>query len=445
MSIWFIENVKCISIDCPKLTNLAIGLNMDKLQPEVFNSIFENGDCCIESNPDLSLTSPIVTCKNGRVDSIVWENLSLDGFINSSAIPSNTNLMRLNHNYITGDFPNFPNNLKILNLWQNNVNGTLPLQFPLGLVYLILDDNLITGQLPSKLPNNLDLLTIDGNRLTGSIENLTLGQLSYLRVSNNMLVGKLPSIPVGLNTLIVHNNYLNGNASKIPMGVQSLYLGYENEPGNKFTGVLRLLKPVKLYINYNLISDIEIKDSSALIECDISYNPLLDSQNLDNLNSCTKKGIYKITPPDTFTSVSPWTLISGKTSDSTLLEETTILTASLAPEYNTNIPSDSAEKWLNENSIVVTVFALFITCFLAIVIYLYLRVRSHGSPGSTSTSRKGSFIPRRASAAVTVEVDRSDGYTHKYHYDLKKKPSAAVIANLELVAVNKKGDYTKKS
>ena len=172
-----------------------------------------------------------VTCNvNERVDQISWPNMGLNGIINGTAIPSRVTLLFLQVNQLT---------------------GSIPTALPNGLILLSLYRNDLTGQIPSDLPNALTTLYIDGNKMSGDLPNF-------------------------------------------PSTLEKLSLGESGNPGNRFTGTLKLNRPDLLYINDNLITDVIILDSSRINPswCDLSNNPLLGNLNIDGLTMCIKNGLY---------------------------------------------------------------------------------------------------------------------------------------------------------
>ena len=127
---------------------------------------------------------------------------------------------------------------------------------------------------------------INGTAIPSNIINLW--------VANNELTGSIPDmLPIGLVSLNLDINKLSGDLPQFPSTLESLGLGWPGAPGNNhFTGTVRMNRPTYLRINYNWITDVLVQDSSSLITCDLSYNPLLSNPNLANLPMCTKTGLY---------------------------------------------------------------------------------------------------------------------------------------------------------
>ena len=199
-------------------------------------------------------TADGVVCVSQGVTEISWVNIILYGMINGTAIP---------------------NGITRLILWDNQLTGSIPSIFPGGLKILDLNYNRLTGSIPSTLPSGLTHFYLDGNQLSGD----------------------LPIFPISL---------------------QLLYLGYPGNPGNYFTGTLRLNQPNEVYINFNWITDVIIQDRSQInpSQCDLSNNPLLGNPNIALLTMCAKNGLYSA-------SLLPNTLTTIKTTTSTRFMTTT--------------------------------------------------------------------------------------------------------------------------
>eukprot|EP00835_Amoeboradix_gromovi_P006914 NODE_941_length_2903_cov_0.299572.p1 type:complete len:200 gc:universal NODE_941_length_2903_cov_0.299572:2706-2107(-) len=94
--------------DCELVIKLAIGLHLDIVNPDKFKKVYSN--CC--NTPDVGLGT---ICKSGRVVSIDWRELSLNGTIKTEFIPPMLKYLSLYGNNITGPIPeNFPASLKYL-------------------------------------------------------------------------------------------------------------------------------------------------------------------------------------------------------------------------------------------------------------------------------------------------------------------------------------------
>eukprot|EP00834_Sanchytrium_tribonematis_P006663 NODE_512_length_6656_cov_0.587006.p3 type:complete len:339 gc:universal NODE_512_length_6656_cov_0.587006:377-1393(+) len=172
------------------------------------------------------------TCTDGHVKTIDWSSLGLTGTVKGEYLPPQ---------------------LTFLSLYQNKITGSIPTSLPATLTYLQLNSNMLTGTLPTKIPPGLQFLALNENKMTGV----------------------LPDFPDSL----VH-----------------LSISFPSALGNQFTGTLKLNKPQFIYIASNKIQDIIVKDSSAIVDCDISNNPLLrnplfGNPHLGNLQACKQTGL----------------------------------------------------------------------------------------------------------------------------------------------------------
>ena len=237
-----------ISLDCPDMINLGFGLNINNYQPTIWTAL--QVDCC---------TAEGVTCVADRVTQINWDNLGIDGNINGTALPSS---------------------LISLFAWNNGISGNLHFGFPPGMTEIGLWSNYFTGTIP-ELPNGLLLFDVSWNQLTGN----------------------LPLLPSGLQELHLHGNQLFGDLSTIPPTLRDLTIGWSpNGWGNLFYGSLTLSQPSVVQINFNLISDINILDTSLLTTCDLSNNPLFGNPQLIFLATCLQNELFNAsTLPKTIT------------------------------------------------------------------------------------------------------------------------------------------------
>ena len=277
--------VYSISIDCPNVITLAKGLNLDVQQPALMTKL--NLNCCTGSDTG-------ITCSTNRVTIINWYNLNLNGVINASAIPTSLLELSLGTNSITGPFPQiFPPGLQYMWLFNNMMTGAIPANLPSSLLQIILNYNYLDGPIPNPLPPNLSIFSAYGMSLTGNIPNPLPDTLTNLNVFSNELTGSLPnSLPPNLSLLQVVSNQLTGLMPPLPATLQYLELGYAAQPGNSFSGSISLNQPIRCSINYNWITNIVISDPSQLVDCDISFNPLLEHKNDPSLSRCLKNGLY---------------------------------------------------------------------------------------------------------------------------------------------------------
>ena len=138
-----------ISVDCPNVINLAIGLHLDASQPAIYTQL--QTDCCSGT----SGTSPYVQCVSQRVTEIWWGSKGLTGTINGTALPSGLTILSFPSSSIIGPMPStFPIGLTYMDLSQNSINGTMPKALPSGLQTLYLNSNQMGGDIPP-LPSSI--------------------------------------------------------------------------------------------------------------------------------------------------------------------------------------------------------------------------------------------------------------------------------------------------
>ena len=225
-----------LSIDCPDMVNLAIGMKVNRSSPSLFSAI--QNDCCNVN---------AVQCYSGRVWLLSWDNYGFDGYINETAIPRAIYHLSLANNKLNGSFPNLPLTVGVVYLDRNNFFGTFPSIWPPVLTILCAYSNKLSGFVSSTFPLSLISLFINGNRFTGS----------------------LPPLPISLKSLSIGS-------------------------GNKFSGTLTLHQPVQVSISGNLISDIVISNITSITTCDLSNNPLLGNPNLVSFTMCTMSSLYTL-------------------------------------------------------------------------------------------------------------------------------------------------------
>ena len=190
--------------------------------------------------------------------------------------------------------------------------------------------------------------------LTGFINGSALPQaLTKLRLNQNEIVGHLPTTwPKGMMHIEVNKNYLYGDISQVifPPTMQILQLGWPNEYGNHFSGTLNLYRPVSVKINHNLITGIQINDTSLLNNCDLSDNPLLGNFKINNLTQCRMNYLFPAIIPSTtvetvtaFITIATIQLVKSECAD-TIPGNTTSMTldGKYSKEvYNTSQPENS--------------------------------------------------------------------------------------------------------
>ena len=200
---------------------------------------------------DLSGPIPDELGRLTNLQKLLLHNNSLSG-----SFPDLRGLRNLTHLWLSGadhsvgaggGIPTWLNgltNLVELNLWGNELGGTIPsLSRLTSLKLLKLQNNSLTGSIPTWLGsmNSLGGLYLHNNDLTGSVPS-QLGQLTRLRrlwIDRNELTGSIPAAlgsMSNLGTLNLHTNRLSGS---IPTELGNLsrlqHIGLHN---NQLTGTI---------------------------------------------------------------------------------------------------------------------------------------------------------------------------------------------------------------
>ncbi len=180
-------------------------------------------DCIITNSAiaDLTLQRNIINVTSGIVVSQI-EKDALIALYNATDGPNWTNTWDLNADVSTwhGVTLNSTGNVIDLNLFDNNLKGTIPSQIGdfSKLESLNFDNNTLTGQVPieiEKLASSLKRLSLSLNELEGEfpIQITKLVTLEKLDISRNSLTGELP-VEIGnlieLRTLLLGDNSLTG-------------------------------------------------------------------------------------------------------------------------------------------------------------------------------------------------------------------------------------------
>eukprot|EP00834_Sanchytrium_tribonematis_P007361 NODE_654_length_4980_cov_0.656833.p1 type:complete len:818 gc:universal NODE_654_length_4980_cov_0.656833:2036-4489(+) len=160
--------------------------------------------------------------------------------------------------------PLIPGHIKYLEFTNANISGYLP-QFAEGLETLKLTNLKLMGGLPL-LPSTLKILDVTYCELSGGI----------------------PPLPPNLQALYLNGNQLSGPLPVFPDSLSIVVLGDKVNEGNTFTGTLNLYKPSLIILGNINISNVQINDTSKLVNCDLSFNPLSNSTLLSNYTICTQ-------------------------------------------------------------------------------------------------------------------------------------------------------------
>ncbi|XP_039685633.1 probable leucine-rich repeat receptor-like protein kinase At1g35710 isoform X2 [Medicago truncatula] len=132
----------------------------------------------------------------------------------------------LSSNYLKGPVGNL-NQLQLLNISHNNIQGSIPLElgFLRNIITLDLSHNRLNGNLPNFLTNltQLDYLDISYNLLIGTLPSKFFpfnDNLFFMDLSHNLISGQIPSHIRGFHELNLSNNNLTGT---IPQSLCNVY------------------------------------------------------------------------------------------------------------------------------------------------------------------------------------------------------------------------------
>ena len=141
-------------------------------------------------------------------------------------------------NHLTSTLPlNLPNTLEEVWFENNKFTGSVPddLDRLEDLRFIDISNNQITGTIPSYFTKMTRLYSIAlaGNKLTGSIPNFYMPSLDVLDFADNKLTGMPDIFPPSLNELLLGSNLLKG---RFPDEEYLESLSQLNVTGNDFTG-----------------------------------------------------------------------------------------------------------------------------------------------------------------------------------------------------------------
>ena len=258
LNMFLVFYLQVYASDCDLIVSLATGLGFSEFTSRKLSSLVN--DCCAAGNG--------ITCVNETVTRIDWAGMGLSGTINATAIPSQISYFAMAHNQITGNFPLLPDTVNYVYMFVNKLNGTLP-RPPASVFDYRVWLNDLNGDIPTFLGYNL--FHAHYNRISGSIP--SLDGIYQFSMSNNLLTGSIPPLR-HMRSFYVEGNLLSGNVPTLPPFLEHFHLGSLGANTNNIYGELVIDKPVLLYLVNNSFTNITIKDTSALSDCDISYNPL---------------------------------------------------------------------------------------------------------------------------------------------------------------------------
>ena len=160
--------------------------------------------------------------------------------------------INLYNNQLSGSIPNLNlPNLKYFNIDNNQLSGSIPnLNLP-SINYLYLNNNQLSGNIPKFNMPNLEELWLGYNQLNGSIPDFNYSKLRKLELFNNNLTGSIPNFNLpNLEDLNISVNNLNGQIPDFHLPkLKYLYLS-----GNQLTGTLP---------NFNDLDSLEVLGASV--------------------------------------------------------------------------------------------------------------------------------------------------------------------------------------
>ncbi|KAF6167613.1 hypothetical protein GIB67_031196 [Kingdonia uniflora] len=208
--------------------------------PSLPGWIPNGGDPCLEAWQG-------VTCVDSNITEIILNGANLGGQLGNylNSFPSITTL-DLSNNHIGGSIPvNLPPTLTNFFLSANQLMGSIPSSLSLlsQLTAMSLNDNLLTGELPDVFQNLTGLINLDlsTNNLSGqlppSLENLS--SLTNLRLQGNQLSGALDVLQdLPLQELNIENNLFSG-----PVPEKLLSITNFKKDGNLFNSTIAPISP----------------------------------------------------------------------------------------------------------------------------------------------------------------------------------------------------------
>ncbi|KAL5715626.1 hypothetical protein ACHQM5_017420 [Ranunculus cassubicifolius] len=197
------------------------------------------GDPCLEAWQG-------VQCLDSNITEIILNGANLGGELGDELIGfASMAVMDLSNNHIGGSIPmNLPPNIKNfflsanqftgnipssisgltqltdISLNDNHLSGEIPDSFGTlpGLINLVLSGNNLTGQLPPSFKSLSSLTTLDlaDNQLSGTLEVLQDLPLQDLNIANNLFSGPIPTKMLSIPTFKTDGNAFNSTNAPIP-------------------------------------------------------------------------------------------------------------------------------------------------------------------------------------------------------------------------------------
>eukprot|EP00834_Sanchytrium_tribonematis_P006695 NODE_517_length_6557_cov_0.431558.p4 type:complete len:244 gc:universal NODE_517_length_6557_cov_0.431558:995-1726(+) len=148
---------------------------------------------------------------------------------------------------------------------------------------------------PNMTSKNLTFLEIKSANIDKIfIKSPTLPKsLTKLHILYCNLTGSIMNLPPSLQELQLQGNYLSGPFPMFPVTLNSIVLGDKVKEGNSFNDKLILQQPLSVILGNTNIYDVLFQNTSLLANCDLSFNPLLNSTNIGSYTMCKQ---YYLTP-----------------------------------------------------------------------------------------------------------------------------------------------------
>eukprot|EP00834_Sanchytrium_tribonematis_P007608 NODE_715_length_4508_cov_0.874121.p1 type:complete len:864 gc:universal NODE_715_length_4508_cov_0.874121:3026-435(-) len=285
---------------------------------------------------------------------LVEENCCDDPYGTVTCVNQNVTALNINQidqlilNTVNGyvfDVEDIPPSLQTLKIsFKFNQTAKLPPTLPGHIKYFEVGNINIGGALP-KFEEGLETLKMTNLDLKGDVSSLP-STLTSVELMYCGLKGVLPPLPPNLTELQIQGNYFIGPLPTFPDSLQTIVLGDNAREGNTFNDKLFVNHPKTLILGNTNISSIEIKNTTLLTNCDVSYNPLLNSTFIGNYTMCKK---YYLTPKPLQLQIVLSSSLISTTISSSFTRETSgdsteiVVTSSKSAEFTVSVPANTAE------------------------------------------------------------------------------------------------------
>ncbi|KAG8090682.1 hypothetical protein GUJ93_ZPchr0011g27854 [Zizania palustris] len=214
---------------------------------------------------------------------------------------SKATVMEISCNQIGGELPTNMENMSLERLFldSNQISGQIP-QMPRNLILLDISHNLITGHVPQSICGlqNLDGLDLSNNLLEGEFPLCSeMRNMSFLRISNNSFFGNFPSFLQGWTELILLDLSWNEFSGSLPTWIgnfsklEFLLLKNNMFSGNIPDSITKLRKLTHLDLASNRMSGAipqYLSNFTAMIEKHSAVN------HEERLSGCDYKSVVTV-------------------------------------------------------------------------------------------------------------------------------------------------------